>query len=102
MRRLLLVIGLLSGCGSAPIQANHSHFESIQRQETRMDVAGNVAFDPGRACAERESAEEDACQASDRICEVAAQINDSDATHRCSDAQMRCRAIGASVSSCSR
>lgn len=65
-----------------------------------MDVAGHVAFDAERPCPDRVSAKEDACRASDRICEVAAPINDADATRRCHDAQARCAAIDASLSSC--
>ncbi|MFK8001515.1 MAG: hypothetical protein AB8H86_18110 [Polyangiales bacterium] len=100
MQRLLVGMCLLWGCGGAPIQANHSHFDAIQRQETRMDVAGNVAFDAERPCPERVAAQGEARRASDRICEVAAPINDADATRRCHDSQARSAAIDASLGSC--
>ena len=92
---------VLWGCGSPPGPANHAHFDSIQRQETRIEAAANVVFDEDRSCPERTAASDEACGAAERICTIAAEVEDHDASARCDEASHRCGAMQRAAANCS-
>jgi hypothetical protein len=85
-------LGLLSCAksGSGAQEAAAEPFRRIQEQEQQVAL-GQAALDEARDCDKaRDTSEAQICQASERLCGVAAGLKDRDAAARCQNAQDSC------------